>query len=115
MPSIVPGAEPDYYLVINDFHDGPSFLETDLEKADLDTIIANLIAGEYSEPLRVIVANPQTGRCADVSHAVASDVLRRLELEGRDPPEHLEAFIDAHVGPDRQLTLRLAGQAASAL
>lgn len=109
MPSIVPGAEPDqdYYLVINDFRDGPSFLETDLARADLETIITNLMAGEYSDPLRVIMVNPATQRCEDVSHAVATEVLRRFALEGRELPERLEPFMESHIGPDRQLTLRL--------
>ena len=29
-------------------------------------------------------------------------------LKGRNVPPELEDFIDRHVGPDRQLTLRLA-------
>jgi hypothetical protein len=109
-PSIVPGAGPDqdYYLVINDFRGGPSFIETDLGRADLETTINNLMSGEYSDPLRVIMLNPETGRCKDVSHAVATEVLRRLSLEGSELPERLEGFIDSHVGPDRQLTLLLA-------
>ena len=45
---------------------------------------------------------------ADVSHAVAQEILRRLGLEGRNVPSALEDFIDCHTGPDRQLTLRLA-------
>jgi hypothetical protein len=113
MPSIVPGApDQDYYLVINDFRDGPSFLETDLKRADLETIITNLMVGEYSDPLRVIMLNPETQRCEDVSHAVATEVLRRFALEGREVPERLEGFFESHVGLDRQLTFRLAVPAA---
>ena len=52
--------------------------------------------------------DPETNRSEDVSHAVANELLRRLDLEGRDIPAELEDFIDRHVGPDRQLTLRLA-------
>jgi hypothetical protein len=43
-----------------------------------------------------------------VSHAIAQEILRRLDLEGRKVPSELEDFIDRHVGRDRQLTLRLA-------
>jgi hypothetical protein len=39
---------------------------------------------------------------------VAQELLRRLGLEGRNVPPILEDFIDRQVGPDRQLTLRLA-------
>jgi hypothetical protein len=109
MPSIVPGSPvQDYYLVINDFRDGPSFLETDLDHADLETIIGNLMSGEYSDPLRVILCNPETRHCEDVSHAVATEVVRRFSLAGEDLPERLQAFIDSHIGSERQLTLRLS-------
>ena len=109
-PSIIPGGRPDqdYYLVVNDFRDGPAFLETDLDRADLETIVQNLMLGEYSDPLRVIRVNPETQRCGDVSSMVAAEVLRRLTLEGSDVPERLEGFIELHTGPDRQLTLRLS-------
>ena len=52
--------------------------------------------------------NPETNRSEDVSHGVAQEILRRLGIEGRSVPSALEEFIDRHVGPDRQLTLRLA-------
>jgi hypothetical protein len=42
------------------------------------------------------------------SHAIAQEILRRLDLKGRDVPSELEDFIERHVGRDRQLTLRLA-------
>ena len=29
-------------------------------------------------------------------------------LKGRDVPSELEGFINGHIGPDRQLTLRMA-------
>ena len=52
--------------------------------------------------------NPDTDRAEDVSHAIAQEILRRLDLEGRSVPSALEDFIDCHAGRDRQLTLRLA-------
>jgi hypothetical protein len=55
-----------------------------------------------------IEVGPDTDHAEDVSHAVAQEILRRLGLEARNVPSVLEDFIDCHVGPDRQLTLRLA-------
>jgi len=52
--------------------------------------------------------NIDTDRAEDVSHAIAQEILRRLGPEGRSVPAELEDFVDRHVGPDRQLTLRLA-------
>jgi hypothetical protein len=34
--------------------------------------------------------------------------MRRLGLAGEALPSSLESFVDRHLGPDRQLTLRLA-------
>jgi hypothetical protein len=108
-PSLVPGAPEDYYIVINNFGAlGPSFVETDLYRADYETTISDLMTGQHSDPLRVIMFNPDTNRSEDVSRAMALELLRRLGLEDREVPSMLEDFIDRHVGTDRQLTLRLA-------
>ena len=66
------------------------------------------MAGRHSDPLRVVMFNPETDRSEDVSHAIAQEILRRLDLEARSVPPALEDFIDRHVGRNRQLTLRLA-------
>ena len=108
-PSIVPGTPEDYYIVINHYgRFGTAFAETDLDRANYETTIADLMAGQHNNPLRVIMFNPDTDHADDVSHAIAQEILRRLGLEGRSVPLVLEDFIDRHVGPDRQLTLRLA-------
>ena len=104
-----PAASEDYCLVINSFgRFGSAFAETDLDRADYESTVADLISGQHCDPLRVIMFNPETNRSEDVSHAIAQEILRRLGLEGRSGPSVLEDFIDRHVGPDRQLTLRLA-------
>jgi hypothetical protein len=108
-PSIVPGAPEDYYIVINHYGEfGPAFVETDLYRANLETTISDLMTGQHSDPLRVVMFNTDTNRAEDVSHAMAQEILRRLDLGGRNVPSELEDFIDRHVGRDRQLTLRLA-------
>ena len=91
-PSIVPGTPEDFYLVVNDFGRlGTAFAETDLERAQLTTI-ADLMTGQHSDPLRVVMFNPETNRSEDVSHAIAQEILRRLGLEGRSVPSVLEDF-----------------------
>ena len=108
-PSIVPGTPEDYYIVVNDYGKfGTAFAETELDRANYETTIADLMAGQQSDPLRVVTFNTVADRAEDVSHAIAQEILRRLGLEGRNVPTELENFIDRHVGPDRQLTLRLA-------
>ena len=86
---------------------GTAFAETDLDRANYETTIADLMSGQHCDPLRVIMFNPATDRSEDVSHAMAQEVLRRLPLEDRSVPAELEDFIDRHVVPDRQRTLWL--------
>jgi hypothetical protein len=110
MPSIVPdGQEQTVYLVLNDFgRYGRAYSETSEERADLETTITDLITGQYDRPVRVVAFNTAEGWSADVSEDIAREIMRRLDLAGDELPAALEAFIDQHLGPDRQLTLRLA-------
>jgi hypothetical protein len=110
MPSIVPdGQEPTVYLVLNDFgRYGRAYSETSEERSDLETTITDLITGQYDRPVRVVAFNTAEGWSADVSKDIAREIMRRLDLAGDELPVALAAFIDQHLGPDRQLTLRLA-------
>jgi hypothetical protein len=109
MPSIAPdGHEPTVYLVLIDFgRYGRASSETSEERADLETTIADLIAGQYDRPVRVVAFNTADGWSADVSEDIAREIVRRLDRAGDELPAAVEAFIDQHLGPDRQLTMRL--------
>ena len=62
-PSIVPGAPEDYYIVINHFgRFGTAFAETDFDRANYEITIADLMSGQHSDPLRVVMFNPETNR-----------------------------------------------------
>jgi len=80
-PSIIPAPPEDYYIVFNHYgRFGTAFAETDLDRANYETTIADLMAGQHCDPLRVIMFNPDTDRSEDVSHAVAQEILRRPVL-----------------------------------
>ena len=100
---------PDFYIVINNYGTlGPAFAETDLGEADLETTISDLMSGQYNDPVRVVAFNISEHWSEDASEDVAREIMRRLDLAGAALPSSLAAFVDSHVGPDRQLTLRLA-------
>jgi hypothetical protein len=109
-PSIVPnGHDQTFYLVINNYGTlGPAFAETDVGEADLETTISDLMSGQYSDPVRVVSFNISEHWSEDASEDVALEIMRRLDLAGGALPSSLVPFVDSHVGPDRQLTLRLA-------
>src|SRR5260221_6183869 len=60
-PSIVPTASGDaqtIYLAVNNFrHLGTAFTETDVEQTDLETVITDLMSGQYIDPVRVVAFN----------------------------------------------------------
>ena len=91
-----------------------AFAETDLDRANYETTIADLMSGQHCDPLRVIRFNPETNKSEDVSHAIAQEILRRLGLEDRDVPTVLEDFIDRHAGRDRQLRYGCIGSLLAA-
>jgi len=109
-PSIVPsGHDQTFYIVVNNYGKlGPAFAETDLGEADLETTITDLMSGQYSDPVRVVAFNTSEHWSEDASEDVAREIMRRLDLAGGALPSSLAAFVNSHVGPDRQLTLRLA-------
>ena len=72
-PSIVPGTPEDYYLVVNHYgRFGTAFAETDLDRANYEATITDLMSGQHCDALRVIMFNPETDRSEDVSQAVAA-------------------------------------------
>jgi hypothetical protein len=110
VPSIVPsGDDQTVYLVINNYgKSGAAFAETDVGEADLETTINDLMSGRYSDPVRVVAFNTAEHWSEDASEDVAREIPRRLDLAGDALPSSIPAFVDRHLGPDRQLTLRLA-------
>jgi hypothetical protein len=108
-PSVVPeSADQTVYLVVDDFNaDGRIFRETSVEAADLETVIADLMSGQYRDPVRVVAFNTAEHWADDVSRDVASEIQRRADLAFEDLSSSIEAFVERHAGRERQLALRL--------
>jgi hypothetical protein len=109
-PSIVPsGADQNVYIVVDDFdHMGCSFRETDVDKADLETTITDLMGGEYHNPVRVVAFNTAERWSEDASEDIAHEIRRRCDLQGNDVPSVIQDFVETHEGTLwRQLSLRL--------
>jgi hypothetical protein len=103
------GDDQTFYLVINNYgKSGTAFAEIDVGEADLETVISDLMSGQYDDPVRIVAFNTAEQWSADVSEDVALEIMRRLDLAGHELPLSIQAFVDSHLGPDRQLTLRLA-------
>jgi hypothetical protein len=77
-PSIAPhGPEQDTYLLLDDFgRIGRAWRETDEGATDRETLIREMFAGEYNNPVRIVAFNTAEGWSRDVTVDIA-DELRR--------------------------------------
>ena len=107
-PSIVPGGQDQtVYLVADDFGKvGRAWPEADYESTDLETVLQDLLSGQYTNPIRVIAFNTAERWSEDVSEDVASEIRRRYDLQMHDVPSAIQDFVETHEGRG-QLTLRL--------
>jgi hypothetical protein len=94
-PSIVPGADRPTYLVLDHFQSGDAWRETDEDSTDLETLLRLLMAGQYSNPVRIVSFDTGEGWSRDVSEEVAEELLQRCASRGEVPPS-LEDFLDRH-------------------
>jgi hypothetical protein len=108
-PSIVPnGGDQNVYLVVDDFgRNGQCYREADVETADLETVIVDLLEGQYKNPVRVVAFNTAEGWSQDVSADVAQELCHRCDLQMRDVPFFLQDFVDRYEGRYRDVQLPL--------
>ena len=108
-PSIVPRDDDQtVYMVQDDLGKlGRIWPEADAEATDLETIILDLLEGQYKCPLRVVGFNTAERWSEDVSTDVAHELRRRCDLQLRDVPFFLQEFVDRYEGRYRDVQLPL--------
>ena len=96
-PSIAPQAtEQDIYLVLEDFGRlGRAWRETEENATDRETLILNLLSGEYKNPVRIVAFNTAERWSRDVTVAIADEVRRRY-VEYDEVPEAVLEFLEAN-------------------
>ncbi|MGY8681939.1 hypothetical protein Q2941_29775 [Bradyrhizobium sp. UFLA05-153] len=96
-PSIVPqGADQNTYLVLEDFgRMGCYWRETDADNTDRETLIRDLVEGEYSHPVRIVAFNTAEGWSRDATMDIA-DELRRRYVEFGEVPNSILDFMNAN-------------------
>jgi hypothetical protein len=109
-PSIVPrGDDQDIHLIVDDLGRlGRVWREADVETTDFETVVQDLLEGQYNNPIGIFAFNPVEGWSRDVSEDVARELRRRCDLQLRDIPSSIVDFVERLEGSSRQLTLRLA-------
>lgn len=84
------------YLVLDDFGElGRCWRETDVEGTTLETVITDLLEGQYNNPVRAVGFNVVEGWW-NVFKDVADEIRRRCDLQMTKVPANLEGFIERH-------------------
>ena len=101
---IVPyGADQTAYLVVDRLDRlGSGCREIEIERTDFEAIIADLVAGQFNDPIRVIAFNTLEHWSQDVSRDIALEIQSRYDIEGAAVPEHILDFVTSHAAPARQ-------------
>jgi hypothetical protein len=91
-PQTVPyGADQTIYLVVEGA--GPHGSARETERADIETVIADLLSGQFSDPIEVVAFNTLEHWTDDVSKDVAREIRCRCDIEGHDVPVYLDEFV----------------------
>jgi hypothetical protein len=110
-PPLVPeGFSGDVYLVLDDFGtNGRAYREVDEEKADRETVIRNLINGEYSNPVRIVCFNTAEGSSRDATLDIAQEIQGRASGNGEELSPGLRDFIEYEIDRAKRLTVTRLG------
>jgi hypothetical protein len=101
---IAPESEGPAYLVLDDFAElGRVYRETPEAQADLESVIRDMLSGQYNRPVRVIMLNLAENMCRDVSEEVAWEVLKRSTSSDRWLTAPTRDFVRRFVGEETLL------------
>jgi hypothetical protein len=89
------------HIVLDDFGKlGRAYRETDEARADLRSLIEDMLSGQFTRPTRVVAFNTDEGWARDVSEDVARDVVEQARAQGRSLPEGVRDFLGRLLGED---------------
>ena len=77
---------------------GRIFSETKIKKADLETVLNDLAAGQYTKPSQIVAFNTAEGWSKDVTLDVALELLHRAERGNAFLGEIAQRFVEFHTG-----------------
>jgi hypothetical protein len=91
------GADQTTYFVVDRLaRQGGVYREIEIERPDLETIVADLLAGQFNDPVRVMAFNTLEHWSQDISGEIAAEIQTHCDIEGAAVPGHIEDFVDSH-------------------
>jgi hypothetical protein len=92
-----PPSDGTVHLVLDDFgRFGRAWRETDEGEAGRQTVITNLLAGQYERPLRIVAFDAAEGWARDVTAEIAGEISERI-YDDADLTPALRDFLDRAV------------------
>jgi len=92
-PVVPYGADRTLFVVIDRLDRAT---EIRVERSDLETTISDLVAGCFSDPVRVISFNTLEHWMKDISTDVAGEIKARCDIDGTTLPDYLSDFVESH-------------------
>src|SRR5882757_11498921 len=102
MPSTVPyGADRTMYLVMDlEGPEGQKF-QNAVERPDLDSVVADLMAARFNNPVGIYAFNTLEHWTADISKNVAEEIQCRCDILGDPVTAHLEDIVASSLSDRR--------------
>jgi len=91
-PQSVPyGADQTVYLVVEG--PGQHGIARQTERDDIEAVIADLLSGQFTDPVEVVAFNTLEHWTDDLSKDIAREIRCRCDIEGHDVPAYLDEFV----------------------
>ena len=90
-PNVPYGADQTLYLVVEG--PGQHGIARETERADIETVIADLLSGRFNDPIEVVAFNTLEHWSDDLSQDVAREIRCRCGIDGYDVPVYLDEFV----------------------
>jgi len=105
-PPVVPyGADQTIYLIVDHCGTGSAVpVEREIERTDFDKVLADFMAGQFHDPVRVVAFNTLEHWSKDISIDVAREIQSRCDSDSCGLPPYLAGFLEIHLGLPHQLT-----------
>jgi hypothetical protein len=104
MPGLVPHFSGTVHIVLDDYGKaGRVYRETAEADTTLESVIDDLLTGQYNYPALVVAFNTSQGWSRDVSEDVAREVMRRVAGRARALAASSRKFVETYVDEDELL------------
>jgi hypothetical protein len=97
-PPIVPGFDFEVCLVLDDFGRFRAYREADENEADRETVIRDIMSGQYERPSRVVAFNTAEGWSRDITEDIARDILERAARKAEPLSKGVQDFVEWTTG-----------------